>query len=277
MTTPKDNTSEIDLIKRLNALMQEGYHLVDAHHEVVSASDVWLEAWEIVKSLSTPEIRGVASFDKCYPSLLQSIHNWSFDVEMHLHNAGIDEAAYHEHRIQFVHEYFELFPDDLTNDNRYLNFHRAIAEGLWNLGRHEEAEAAYKALVDHLPDEGWAYIGWADDYWIMFDSPRDYAKGESILQRALARPTLKDRTDVLDRLIQLYDEWDKPEQADVLARELEQLLKPPPVVQRLKTAMKAVKKEDLPRKKLGRNELCWCGSGKKYKHCHLRSDQKRTK
>ena len=26
--------------------------------------------------------------------------------------------------------------------------------------------------------------------------------------------------------------------------------------------------------KLGRNELCWCGSGKKYKHCHLDFDSK---
>ncbi|MBI5714521.1 MAG: DUF1186 domain-containing protein [Chloroflexi bacterium] len=26
--------------------------------------------------------------------------------------------------------------------------------------------------------------------------------------------------------------------------------------------------------KLGRNEPCWCGSGKKYKHCHLQSDTK---
>jgi preprotein translocase subunit SecA len=25
--------------------------------------------------------------------------------------------------------------------------------------------------------------------------------------------------------------------------------------------------------KLGRNDSCWCGSGKKYKHCHLRQDQ----
>ena len=24
--------------------------------------------------------------------------------------------------------------------------------------------------------------------------------------------------------------------------------------------------------KLGRNDLCWCGSGKKYKKCHLNSD-----
>jgi preprotein translocase subunit SecA len=30
-------------------------------------------------------------------------------------------------------------------------------------------------------------------------------------------------------------------------------------------------KRDRP--KVGRNDPCWCGSGKKYKHCHLRSDQ----
>lgn len=30
-------------------------------------------------------------------------------------------------------------------------------------------------------------------------------------------------------------------------------------------------KRDKP--KLGRNDPCWCGSGKKYKNCHLRSDE----
>jgi hypothetical protein len=30
-----------------------------------------------------------------------------------------------------------------------------------------------------------------------------------------------------------------------------------------------------PDKKPGRNDPCWCGSGKKYKHCHMRSDQGR--
>lgn len=25
---------------------------------------------------------------------------------------------------------------------------------------------------------------------------------------------------------------------------------------------------------LGRNDICWCGSGKKYKKCHYASDQK---
>jgi preprotein translocase subunit SecA len=30
--------------------------------------------------------------------------------------------------------------------------------------------------------------------------------------------------------------------------------------------------QDKPRKSLGRNDPCWCGSGKKYKYCHMRQD-----
>ncbi len=26
--------------------------------------------------------------------------------------------------------------------------------------------------------------------------------------------------------------------------------------------------------KLGRNDICWCGSGRKYKKCHYESDKK---
>lgn len=28
-----------------------------------------------------------------------------------------------------------------------------------------------------------------------------------------------------------------------------------------------------PQAALGRNDLCWCGSGKKYKKCHLKKDE----
>jgi preprotein translocase subunit SecA len=27
---------------------------------------------------------------------------------------------------------------------------------------------------------------------------------------------------------------------------------------------------------LGRNDPCWCGSGKKYKHCHMKADRARA-
>jgi hypothetical protein len=32
-----------------------------------------------------------------------------------------------------------------------------------------------------------------------------------------------------------------------------------------------------PPQKIGRNDLCWCGSGKKYKHCHLRGDESKSR
>ena len=69
------------------------------------------------------------------------------------------------------------------------------------LGRRTEAEQVYTALVEQLPDEGWGYIGWADHCWMYRDSPQDYGGAVAILQRALARPTLRDREHVIDRLI----------------------------------------------------------------------------
>lgn len=32
------------------------------------------------------------------------------------------------------------------------------------------------------------------------------------------------------------------------------------------------KKEEGQNSELGRNDLCWCGSGKKYKRCHMGKD-----
>jgi uncharacterized protein YchJ len=35
--------------------------------------------------------------------------------------------------------------------------------------------------------------------------------------------------------------------------------------------------EKRPVQDLGRNDACWCGSGRKYKQCHLQEDQKKLK
>jgi len=44
------------------------------------------------------------------------------------------------------------------------------------------------------------------------------------------------------------------------------------ILERLFSAKKPEEKKAPP----GRNDLCWCGSGRKYKHCHLDRDaQKR--
>ena len=40
---------------------------------------------------------------------------------------------------------------------------------------------------------------------------------------------------------------------------------------------KLIGREDRPpesARDFGRNDKCWCGSGKKYKHCHLEADKR---
>jgi len=206
--------------EQLDDLMQEGYELLE-RRQAAAACDRWLAAWDLVKRMATPEIRTVNDFDDAYPGLLQSVFNWCSDLEMELYNAGVDNPIYHEHRLRYAREFLAQFPEE--GANRYVNFTRAQGEALWNLGRRAEAEAVYAELVKRFPNEGWGYIGWADNYWLWKDAPKEYEKAEEILQRALTRSNLQDRADVLDRLAKLYDEWGKPEKAAAVAARLEQI------------------------------------------------------
>ena len=201
---------------RLGELMQEGYELLEANQRA-AACERWLEAWELVKQLTRPEWRTATAFDQGVPAGLQSVFNWCQDLEMELGNAGLDNPVYHEHRLRYAREFLERFPDESADF--HLNFTRAQGEALWHLGRRAEADAVYGALVERFPDEAWAYIGWADQYWLGDSAPKEYAPAEAILRRALARPKLHDRPDLLQRLADLYGEWGKPaEQAAIAAR-----------------------------------------------------------
>lgn len=178
--------------------------------------------------------------------------------------------------------HYAQFPD--SELNTVVNMLRAQGEALWRSGRRPEAEAVYQSLVTQLPDEEWGYISWADQYWLFRpkDSPSEYAAGEHILQRALARPTLKDREYVLERLAKLYGEWGMPEAQARTAAQLAQLReererrpqKPVAITAPRSAQNPAViaAPRGAPTKKPERNEPCWCGSGRKYKHCHLQSD-----
>ncbi len=261
--------------EELDDLMQEGYTLLEARQQI-PAMDCWLEVWERIKQLATPAMRTTQDFDAAYP-MLQSVFNWCSDLEMELHNAGIRDPAYFTHLIRYVDEFLAQFPaEDAT---RYVNMLRAKGESLWELGQQTEAEAVYRDLIARYPDEGWAYIGWADQYYLYDKSLKAYAPAEAILLQALARPTLRDRGDVLDRLIGLYEEWGKPQQQARTTAELDQWrqqqapeVRPMPSFKFAPAPLDAANPKSLPIP-LRRNDPCWCGSGKKYKHCHMHSDQ----
>lgn len=272
--------AELTPQEQLDDLMQEGYRLLERRGQTVAACRTWLKAWEMVKQMATPDMRTTTAFDRAYPDLMQSVFNWCSDLEMELGNAGLDDPAYHEHRVRYVQEFLAQFPDE--GENRHLNFGRAEAEALWRLGKRAEAEAVYQGLVDRFPDDAWGYIGWSDEYYLLSDSPKDYEAGEAILLQALDRPSLEDRRDALERLVHLYEEWGRPERSAPLLAELEGIedreelrhqTPPMDLTQLLEQRPAPRPQPAIPK----RNDPCWCGSGKKYKLCHMRSDRRRGK
>jgi preprotein translocase subunit SecA len=79
-------------------------------------------------------------------------------------------------------------------------------------------------------------------------------------------------------LVDLYEEWGKPEKGAPLAAELAK----PGMIERIRSRVARPNMEQLTQEpaapaskpqKPKRNAPCWCGSGKKYKHCHMRSDR----
>jgi tetratricopeptide (TPR) repeat protein len=252
--------------ERIDELVFEGRDLLEAHR-TTAACDRWLEAWEIVKGLTRPGLRTVEALDRACGRAHHPTSDWAVELSFELWNAGLENPIYHEHRVRLVREFLALFPD--SESDVVVNLMRGEGESLWALGRRQEAEVVYAALVERLPDEGWAYIGWADQYYEFEDRPKEYEKAEAILRRALERPGLKDRGDVLDRLVNLCREWAQPEKQAAVAAQRREERESRPWPQRMLASLQAgPDTKAAPLVKPNRNEPCWCGSGKKYKHCH---------
>ncbi|NTU80643.1 MAG: hypothetical protein HGA45_14910 [Chloroflexales bacterium] len=255
--------------EQLDELIPQGYQLVQAQ-QTIAACDIWLAAWDLVKQLARPDLRSPAELNEAY-RLTYSVDDWSVDLVWELGNAGIANPAYSEHQVQVGREALELFSDQIPDT--VVNMMRAQGVALWRLGRRSEAEATYAALVKRLPDEGWAYIGWSDQYWLYQKTALDYEAADAILRRALARPALRDREFVLERLASLYTEWGKP--PDVTVAGAQHMKPQPPGAARGQSAAGKSAQPPPPAPKLGRNDPCWCGSGRKYKQCHLPTDTAR--
>ncbi len=274
-----------ELRRQINNAVSAGDRLARSRQSA-AACDQWLLAWAAVQQLTTPACTSTEAFERQHPGLHEPLINWCSDLEMELGNAGLADPRYHQERLRYVREFLACFPqeDALTQ----LNMRRAEGDALWALGQQNEAEAVFAALVAAQSDAAWAYIGWADRYWLLDDSPKAYDTAEAIMQRALARPGLHDRADLLERLADLYDEWGKPVERDAVLAELEAAANAERDAALTDLDAVALAEEDeaiftdsLPvaagaaraRRLPGRNEPCWCGSGQKYKRCHLRSDQ----
>ena len=173
--------------EQLDRMMQEGYDLLD-DGKTVEACNLWLVVWEQLTDRFSEDMTSIRDAEQVF-SGLQSLYNWCQDLEMELGNAGRkDNPAFHKKRIEYCREFCELFPE--TTTLIIQNMRSAVAVALFDLGRVDEGETEFEALVSEYPDFVWSYIKWGDMYWqsqYHDEIPLDYEKAEEIYRRALSR------------------------------------------------------------------------------------------
>lgn len=232
-----------------------------AARKTVNACDEWLSAWEDIKAIMAEEgLENIDHLQKKY-TWTDFLSNYVQDLEMELGYAGITDKEYYRKRIKYCSEMLERCgtEEDLIIENT----RRAMADSYFELGNDQEGEQLYRMWLDADLDWGWGYIGWSDCYLPLAKSGREAQldKAEEILSKALSRETLRDRADVIERALYLYEDMGNMAKVAELRKELSKIPAPEwyPFNGKKQTPIKV--------EKIGRNDPCPCGSGKKYKKC----------
>ena len=232
----------------LDDKMQAGYE-VQGPGGAPAACRIWLEAWrDVLGLLDKGGLPSIHAFDERFRGS-QSLFNWIQDLEDELWNAGLEDRQFLTARIAVCEEGLRRFPaeDDLMTENR----RRALAESYFELGETAKAEALYRDWLDADPHWGWGWIGWSDGYGITRTKLQDWQRAEQILREGLAVDQVRDRLDILERLADVCEQQGRKSEATELRKE----------------AKRSVAATRVTRQKIGRNEPCPCGSGKKFKKC----------
>jgi len=234
-----------------------GYNYFESGHSV-KACDAWLSAWEEIKNiLATERIEDLQLLQNKY-KWSEFLSNYIQDVELELYNAGLEKKEYFHKRIKYCHEMIKFCG---RNEKLIIeNAKRAIATSYFELGDKKKGDELFSQWLDEDPTWGWGYIGWSRGYSFGTKKTKpDYTKAEEIIRKAVERNDVRDKIDVLMEAIDIYVELNQNEKADELREEMELFEKSSRKTPVINMPYKA--------DKVGRNEPCPCGSGKKYKKC----------
>jgi tetratricopeptide (TPR) repeat protein len=267
-----------------------------------SAAAIWLDAWsDVVRLCDLTGIESIREFDDRF-SMYQSLFNWSQDLEDALWNAGREDRVLLRARIAVCEEALRRFSDE--NELMVENRRRAVAESYFELGEAGKAEALFEQWLAADPRWGWGWIGWADLHFFTNNRPKDYSRAGELLRRGYSTPGVRNREDIADRLVLLYRETGRDEEAEALVAEAERVSRsnagvsvrqtihlenagdravvrdtatatfegeqfPLDRMTEIVAALDAARPSIRPRvvTRVGRNAPCPCGSGRKYKKC----------
>jgi tetratricopeptide (TPR) repeat protein len=250
-------------LELLDDKMQAGYDR-DAENDTHAAAVTWLDAWsDVLRLCDVSGVGSIEEFDERFP-LTQSLYNWSQDLEMALENARPDDGEIRQALIEFGEESLRRFPgeDQLMIENR----RRALGGAYFDAGMAEKAEELFSSWLDADPGWGFGWIGWADCYLPWGGRAADFGRAEKILQRGYRVPGVRDRDIVAERLQEVCENTDRPDEARQFGEQAGRLRQKPLLPAAGLTP--APPPEPAARRvKVGRNDPCPCGSGRKFKKC----------
>lgn len=277
-------------LEMIDDTMQEGYRRVE-ENDAPGAVEIWLRAWkDILAIMGSRGMKTLPEFDAVFRGS-QCMFNWVQDLETELLNSCWETGAHCDDRIRFCREVIELVPED---DLMIENMRRGIGDSYVRLGNMQKVDALFDAWLKSDPQWGWGWIGWSDGYGLFTRGENNYLRAEEILKQGLAVSEVRDRIDIQDRLMRLYQELGRDGESEKIRRDLARLSgddeddqsdldwsgEEPEITGAgdltIKFRDEGVPPEfmkNLPegdghiRKKTGRNQPCTCGSGKKFKKC----------
>lgn len=242
--------------KKIDDKIQKGYELI-LERNVASGCDSWLNAWDSIK-------QAMKENQLHYLEELQDKFKWSDfllnyvqDMEAELHNVGLSNKEYYHKRMLYCEELLKFCKkEDVLMIG---NIKRAIADSYFELGDTEKCDQLYSLWLDENSDWGWGYIGWSACYWFKRAKNSSYIKKSiEILEKALPRENVSERMEIVGRLIKLYMKTGRHLEANELKKEF----RTTSLLNRMASNTIILYSE-----KVGRNDPCPCGSGKKYKKC----------
>lgn len=289
--------SNLPNMEMVDDKMQAGYAALN-EGDPLQACRLWLETWRgILDIIDRAGMDSLDEFDDQFRGT-QRVFNWVQDFESELHNAGMDEPRFFHERISLCEMMLDRFSNGrLTVDN----FKAALAESHFELGNGQTGNSLFRGWLEKTPQWGSGWIAWSDCYWLFSkDEHKNALRAEQILHEGLATPGVENRLQILERLLNLYEETGKDREAVGVRAELEQARKTkaattvrftpaPQAKPRSDFVEDELSHQDLPlpalrlhfghsvdggsfggKHRVGRNESCPCGSGKKYKKCCAR-------
>ncbi len=277
--------------EKLDMKMQEGYG-----YEMSGDADKAVACWglvfdEIKACFEENHFSELKAFDDIFKGT-QYVRNWVQDYDDALRQVLLDydQVSTQEIGRQKIDLLNFVLSLNLLEEMTVHNHKRYLAETYYLMGQEEVGEKHFIQLIEDYPDNEWGYIGYSDQYWMNDSKHKDYDKAMRILDKAYNRMTIKEGDVLVERITGLMIDMKTKELENFLEMEKEaEVPEERPLVpnyQALYQKLFDVREEKLGRtkekvainygfnqsplikgKKIGRNEPCPCGSGKKYKKC----------